>query len=104
MVQAKKIFSTGIFVSCLFCCLAQIYQIINLYLKYETVTLLTISRPEKVHPPLVYVCIFIGHFLKEFVGDNFEANKYNFSTKRFFEESPNLNSSFIVRTIILVIN
>ena len=95
MAIGKKIASSVVYLICLVGCLAQLYQITQLYLLYETVTLLKISRPEMVTPPQVYVCFERGIIINRF---NEKAKEYNntYPIKMIFDNSPNLSYSNIV--------
>ena len=98
MAIGKKIASSVVYLICLVGCFVQLYQIIQLYLRYETVTLLTISRPEMVTLPQVYVC-----FGRTSIIDRFDekAKEYNntYPIKTIFDNSPNLSYSNIVSCV-----
>src|SRR5258708_486465 len=44
-------------------CIWQIYEVTSQYLSYPTVTELTISRPKKLQPPALSLCLYYPYFL-----------------------------------------
>ena len=84
-------------------CLAQLYQISYLYLQYETVTLMSMSRPEYVNPPLVYLCSNVKEMIFEEYTTNIKEKSFNhtLTIQEVVNSAPHLESSNMVGPIII---